>query len=31
MVTTLDLNRLVLPLETEVGSLEIQIVLRAVA
>ena len=31
MVTTLDLNRLVLPLETEVGNLEIQIVLRAEA
>jgi hypothetical protein len=30
MVTTPDLNRLVLPLETELGSLEIQIVLRAV-
>jgi len=31
MVTTLDLNRLVLPLETEVGNLEIQIVLRSEA
>ena len=31
MVTTLDLNRLVLPLHTEVGNLEIQIVLRAAA
>jgi chemotaxis protein CheX len=29
IVTTLDLNRLVLPLQTEIGSLEIQIVLRA--
>jgi chemotaxis protein CheX len=29
MVTTLDLNRLVFPLETEVGSLEVQIVLKA--
>ncbi len=28
MVTTLDLNRLVFPLETEVGMLEIQVVLR---
>jgi chemotaxis protein CheX len=28
MVTTLDLNRLVLPLRTEVGQLEIQVVLR---
>ena len=28
MVTTLDLNRLVLPLQTEVGRLEIQVVLR---
>jgi hypothetical protein len=28
MVTTLDLNRLVLPLETEVGPIEIQVVLR---
>ena len=28
MVTTLDLNRLVFPLETEVGTLEIQVVLR---
>ena len=31
MVTTLDLSRLVLPLETAVGSLEVQIVLRAAA
>jgi chemotaxis protein CheX len=31
MVTTLELNRLVLPLHTEVGNLEIQIVLRAAA
>jgi chemotaxis protein CheX len=31
MVTTLDLNRLVLPLETAVGSLEVQIVLRPAA
>jgi chemotaxis protein CheX len=29
MVTTLDLNRLVFPLETEVGGLEIHIVLKA--
>jgi len=29
MVTTLDLNRLVFPLETEVGSLEVQVVLKA--
>lgn len=29
MVTTLDLNRLVFPLETDVGQLEIQIVLKA--
>jgi chemotaxis protein CheX len=28
MVTTLDLNRLVFPLQTEVGQLEIQVVLR---
>jgi len=28
MVTTLDLNRLVFPLETDVGTLEIQVVLR---
>ncbi len=28
LVTTLDLNRLVFPLETEVGTLEIQVVLR---
>lgn len=31
LVTTLELNRLVLPLHTEVGNLEIQIVLRAAA
>jgi chemotaxis protein CheX len=31
MVTTLELNRLVLPLHTGVGNLEIQIVLRAAA
>ena len=31
MITTLDLNRLVLPLETDVGALEIQVVLKAVA
>ena len=31
MITTLDLNRLVFPLETEVGGLEIQVVLKAVA
>jgi chemotaxis protein CheX len=31
MVTTLDLNRLVMPLETDVGRLEVQIVLRAAA
>jgi chemotaxis protein CheX len=29
MITTLDLNRLVLPLETVVGPLEIQVVLKA--
>jgi len=29
MVTTLDLNRLVFPLETEVGALEVQVVLKA--
>jgi chemotaxis protein CheX len=28
MVTTLDLQRLVLPLETEIGTLEIQVVLK---
>jgi chemotaxis protein CheX len=28
MVTTLDLNRLVFPLQTEVGQLEVQVVLR---
>ena len=31
LVTTLDLNRLVLPLETDVGSLEVQIVMRSEA
>jgi chemotaxis protein CheX len=31
MITTLDLNRLVMPLETDVGHLEIQLVLKAVA
>jgi chemotaxis protein CheX len=31
MVTTLDLNRLVLPIETDVGSLEVQVVLKAAA
>jgi chemotaxis protein CheX len=31
MVTTLDLNRLVFPLETEVGGLEVQVVLKAAA
>jgi chemotaxis protein CheX len=31
MITTLDLNRLVFPLETEVGDLEVQVVLKAVA
>ena len=31
LVTRLDLSRLVLPLETDVGSLEVQIVLRATA
>jgi chemotaxis protein CheX len=31
LVTTLDLNRLVLPLQTELGGLEVQIVLRASA
>jgi chemotaxis protein CheX len=30
MITTLDLVRLVLPLETDVGALEIQVVLKAV-
>jgi chemotaxis protein CheX len=29
MVTTLDLNRLVFPLETEFGNLEVQVVLKA--
>jgi chemotaxis protein CheX len=29
MITTLDLNRLVFPLETEAGCLEIQVVLKA--
>jgi chemotaxis protein CheX len=29
MVTTLELNRLVFPLETEIGDLEVQIVLKA--
>jgi len=29
MVTTLDLNRLVFTLQTEVGDLEVQVVLRA--
>ncbi|MBV9895243.1 MAG: chemotaxis protein CheX [Chloroflexi bacterium] len=29
MVTTLDLNRLVFPLETDVGALEVQVVLKA--
>ena len=29
MVTTLDLNRLVFPLETAVGNLEVQVVLKA--
>jgi chemotaxis protein CheX len=31
MITTLDLIRLVLPLETDVGSLEIQVVLKTAA
>jgi chemotaxis protein CheX len=31
MITTLDLHRLVFPLQTEVGSLEIQVVLKAAA
>ena len=31
MVTTLDLNRLIFPLETEVGDLEIQVVLKTAA
>ena len=31
MITTLDLIRLVLPLETNVGSLEIQVVLKKAA
>jgi hypothetical protein len=30
MIITLDLVRLVLPLETDVGALEIQVVLKAV-
>jgi chemotaxis protein CheX len=29
MVTTLELNRLIFPLETEVGALEVQLVLKA--
>jgi chemotaxis protein CheX len=29
MITTLDLNRLVFPLQTDVGGLEIQVVLRS--
>jgi chemotaxis protein CheX len=29
MVTTLELNRLIFPLETDVGALEVQLVLRA--
>jgi chemotaxis protein CheX len=29
LITTLDLNRLVFPLETEVGELEVQVVLKA--
>jgi chemotaxis protein CheX len=29
MITTLDLNRLILPLQTELGPLEIQVVLKA--
>ena len=29
MVTTLDLNRLVMPLETDFGNLEVQVVLKA--
>ena len=29
MVTTLDLNRLVFPLETEVGDIDVQVVLKA--
>jgi chemotaxis protein CheX len=31
MITTLDLNRLVFPLKTDVGQLEIQVVLKAKA
>ncbi len=31
MVTTLDLNRLVFPLQTDLGSLEVQVVLKAAA
>ena len=31
MITTLDLHRLVFPLQTEVGSLEIQVVLKPAA
>ena len=31
MITTLDLNRLVFPLQTDVGPLEVQVVLKAAA
>jgi chemotaxis protein CheX len=31
MITTLDLNRLVFPLQTDLGALELQVVLRAAA
>jgi chemotaxis protein CheX len=31
MITTLDLNRLVFPLQTDVGALEVQVVLKAAA
>jgi chemotaxis protein CheX len=31
MISTLDLNRLIFPLQTEVGQLEIQVVLKAAA
>jgi chemotaxis protein CheX len=31
MVTTLDLNRLVFPIETDVGGLEVHVVLKAAA
>jgi len=31
MITTLDLNRLVFPLQTDIGPLEVQVVLKAAA